>query len=393
MQPAEGTRLFFLDNQGVLFDEQAQKLFHLNTTATYIWCLLEEGKNEAEIEQSLQATFNVTEFTAQEYCLQTREFLQSLGVLKGYEVKRQEPHEELPGVAATYSDSIFVAERHYGLLSSCFRVRFNNEKQLALVHPVLEHLTTQAATEPTATLDVVTTEGEGLSLFKDRRQVNQCASLQELAPVVKSQVWQTAVIQHGFFLDIHAGVVGDGERCYLLPAAPGSGKSTLTTALTRNGFEYFSDEVALLQLPGMMVQPVPLATCVKDTGVEVLSSLCPHLPGLTMHNRGDGKRVRYLRPPSGSIPSADTLRPVGALVFPQYTPGGPSTLKPLSALDTLQMLMAECLIVDTILNAEKVAALLSWIERTPSYRLEVDSLNQAVELMRHLSRELAHKPS
>jgi hypothetical protein len=84
---------------------------------------------------------------------------------------------------------------------------------------------------------------------------------------------------------------------------------------------------------------------------------------------------------------------VGALVFPRYTPGGQSTLKPLSALDALQMLMAECLIVDTILNAEKVAALLSWIEITPSYRLEVDSLDQAVESMRHLSRELAHKAS
>lgn len=104
------------------------------------------------------------------------------------------------------------------------------------------------------------------------------------------------MIAHSFLLDIHAGVIGDGKYCYLLPAESGSGKSTLTAALVHSGFEYFSDEVALLDENNFHVQPAPMATCVKNTGVKTLSRYYPELPQLKEHLRGDGKRVRYMPP-------------------------------------------------------------------------------------------------
>jgi hypothetical protein len=241
------------------------------------------------------------------------------------------------------------------------------------------------------TLDIVRKSVDQTILCRDQVPVLSCSEENQLAPLAKSLVWQTAVNDHDFFLDIHAAVVGDGERCYLLPATPGSGKSTLTAALVHHGFEYFSDEVALLHGNDLLVQPVPLATCIKDTGVAVLSAYYPRLPELRMHQRGDGKRVRYMPPPAGSTPATGTLRPVGAIIFPLYSPDRPTTLEGIDTMTALQSLMRECLIVDTRLDRDKVAGLLKWLARTPCYRLSVSNLEEAVRLIQSISSELGQR--
>ncbi len=118
----------------------------------------------------------------------------------------------------------------------------------------------------------------------------------ELAPIVKSAFWQSAVNAHDFLFYIHAGVVGLGNTCLLMPAAAGSGKSSLTAALVHGGFLYYSDEVALIQRADFRVPPVPLAICVKSTGWDLMTKYFPALAELPTHLRGDGKLVRYIAP-------------------------------------------------------------------------------------------------
>jgi hypothetical protein len=76
--------------------------------------------------------------------------------------------------------------------------------------------------------------------------------------MVKSRVRQTAIDRYRYFMAVHAGVVGNGERCLMFPGAPGRGKTTLTAALSREGFHYFSDEFALLEERTLHVPPVPV---------------------------------------------------------------------------------------------------------------------------------------
>ncbi|MET0023765.1 MAG: PqqD family peptide modification chaperone [Sedimenticola sp.] len=389
MQPAEGTHLLFLDNQGVLFHEPSQKLFHLNTTAAFIWCLVEEGMAHGEILSRLQQTFSLSADDADSYYRQTKELLQSLGAIKGFEKEPED--EEVPPEQPEpllNSDDIFTEERRYSLLSSHIRMRFSDAEFVALVDPVLAHLQDDDSTPENATIDIFRDDTGAIQILRDNIPIRACDEEIMLVPLVKGLVWITAVNAHDFFLDIHAGVIGDGTHCFLFPAAPGSGKSTLTTALAHNGFEYFSDEVALLHGDELEVCPVPLATCVKDTGTDILSHYYPGLAELALHLRNDGKRVRYMPPPMRCVPPADTLRPVGAIVFPRYNPDEKTELSTLGHMEALQSLMQECLIVDTHLDLAKVSTLLHWIERTPCYRLSVASLDDAVNLVRNLSEEL-----
>ena len=87
MKPANQIYLFFLEEQGILFHEPLQKLYHLNTVATFIWCLLEEKAGEAELRDKVVETFKLTIDQANLYIGQAETLFQSLGVIQGYEIE------------------------------------------------------------------------------------------------------------------------------------------------------------------------------------------------------------------------------------------------------------------------------------------------------------------
>jgi len=387
MQAAVGTELIVLGDQGVLFHEPAQRLYRLNTAATYIWCLLEDGLAEEEIKASLQETFSLSLDEAVEFYCQSEAAWNDIGVLAGspavvFDGEVMPPEPDLIGIEMSAIE--FVAEREYSLLSSVIRMRFTAESQLQVVDPVLRHLQNNKSLPVAVTLDVVSHDGR-IFLCRDGQVCLSCDDVISLAPLAKSLVWQTAVINHDFFLDIHAGVVSDGKQCFVFPAAPGSGKSTLVTALVANGFEFFSDEIALIHEEGFTVSPAPLSICVKDAGVDVIADYYPAVKALQRHHRSDGKWVRYLPPPPESIAAPDAVLPVGAIVFPQYNPDAETCLSRIESIDALQRLMDECLIVSSQLDIEKVRQLVAWIDATPCYALQVSDSNAAVAFVRALA--------
>ena len=169
----------------------------------------------------------------------------------------------------------------------------------------------------------------------------------------------------------------------MLPAAPGSGKSSLAAALARQGFSFFSDEVALCAEDRFAVRPVPLGICVKSTGWALLTPLYPELANARTHDRVDGKIVRYLPPPPG--PKDDTYHPVGAIVFPRYAPDLETALLPLGKAEVLRRLLAECLVVRKTLDEANVGRLVEWIKAVPCYELPNSSLAEATERLQELT--------
>lgn len=385
MRPAEGTRLFFVDDQGVLFDEPAQRLFHLNTTTAFIWCLLEEDKDRPSIVEALQETFGLSGAEASDYLDKAHTILKGLKVLDASDRDFAPIEPEDSGTIVVYSDEQFVAERRYRLLSSNIRLRFSDTQQLNWIAPVLDHLLDPDPPPPNEFIDVFRDDAGRFRLSRDGKVIFECGDYGELAPFVNALVWVAGIKGHDFFLDIHAGVVGDGDGAFLLPAGSGSGKSTFTAALVGSGFEYFSDEVALMD-ESMQVTPFPLALCVKDSGTDALSSYYPLLPDLPLHLRADTKRARYLPPPVGSVPRHGTTRPIKAIVFPRYRAGAEARLEALGKLDALTAFLSECVVVDTRLDPDKVERLIDWFGQVPCYRLEFADLGRAIDLFRGIGR-------
>jgi hypothetical protein len=180
-------------------------------------------------------------------------------------------------------------------------------------------------------------------------------------------------------LDLHAGVVARDGRCILLPAEAGSGKSSLTAALTHRGFDYYSDEVALIDRRTFCVPPVPLAVCVKSTGWGIMSRYYPQIADLPTHRRDDGKVVRYVLPPSNA--QQQRPAPVSHIFFPLYSQQGPSKLEPLARSEAFARLMTQCLALRQRLDQDNVGRLIDWIAGIDCYALTFSSLEEAVALV------------
>ncbi len=276
-----------------------------------------------------------------------------------------------------------MAERSYRLLGTRALIRFGHRAQVRLVDSVIGHLAQDSPAGPVTVIDISATKLENGHLrsdvYRDGMPVDQAPKLSMLGPIVKATFWQAAINAHDFLFYIHAGVVGTGEGCILLPAAAGSGKSSLTVAMVHRGFRYFSDEVALIEPATFLVPPMPLAMCVKDTGWDLMERYYPAIASLPVHRRGDGKVVHYIPPPAGA--AEQTALPVSHIIFPRYAADAPTRLVPVERYDALGQLMGECLAMRQRLDRQNVSDLVRWIAGVACYDVTFSSLETAVDLV------------
>lgn len=228
--------------------------------------------------------------------------------------------------------------------------------------------------------------GDVIAIYRDGQPIGLCNGPEGLVPAVHDLLWLEIVDLHGFFLELHAGVVGGGplgaDGCMLLPARPGSGKSTLTAALVQAGWDYLSDEIALLDAATMRVAPVPTALCVKHSGLDPVVEFWPAAKDLAFHLRTDGKRVAYLAPPIERVVPPDARMAVRAIVFPRYRQGRDLTWSELSQTDALRRLVDECVAISGRLDVARAQALVNWIANIPCHELTYGSTTSAVSAIR-----------
>jgi HprK-related kinase A len=138
--------------------------------------------------------------------------------------------------------------------------------------------------------------------------------------------WCIATRAHQYLM-LHAGVLERDGRALILPALPGSGKSTLTAALSLSGWRLLSDEFGLLDLRTGMLQPLPRAIPLKNASIDVIrlfgrgtADIGPTFPRT---RKGD---VAHLRPPAASRRRQHELARPAWIVFPRYIAGSPLRL-------------------------------------------------------------------
>lgn len=390
-----GLTLLPLDGDAVVFSEETQCLVGLNATAALVFLELQRGTPVAQLPPILSSQGHVERSEAQRWVAAALEALGSHGLMLDDRAPPpplpRVPQED-PRIAAMrvyfmppFQPGKDLITRRYRLLETRALIRFEHPAQVRLVDAVLGHLATDEDFEPTMVLEIHGRENEGgkhlrSNIYLDGKPMQSAARLSGLAPLVKAALWQSAVNGHDFLFYIHAGVVGTGETCVLLPAAAGSGKSSLTAALTRDGFRYFSDEVALINRTTFLVPPMPLATCFKSTGWELMARYYPKLLELPVHRREDDKLVRYIPPPAGAAQQIPA--PVSHIIFPRYDAVSGPEFNRISRSEALGRLMAECMALREPLNQSNACRLVEWVSGIDCYTLTFSSLDEAVALIK-----------
>ncbi|MGB5834274.1 MAG: HprK-related kinase A [Thiohalocapsa sp.] len=138
--------------------------------------------------------------------------------------------------------------------------------------------------------------------------------------------WCISMRAHQFLM-LHAGVVERGGRALLLPALPGSGKSTLSAALACRGWRFLTDEIGLVDHRNGQLAPLPRAIPLKNQSIDVIQDLFPNAwIGPRFENTRKGT-VAHMRPPAESLVRQQECAVPAWIVFPRYRAGWPTRIE------------------------------------------------------------------
>ena len=265
----------------------------------------------------------------------------------------------------------------YRVLSYAFRVRTRVRDISGPVDELLGRFRASGLNGvPTYRIDRSPSDRTLLEVFLD----GECVQRSEgAAALVEFLVWHVsarAIERIDSHLALHAAALAHRGRGVVLPAPPDSGKTTLSAALTRAGFEYLSDEAALIDPGDGLVHPFPRPLWMERPTLEKFPDLLERRPGRA--------RLHYqvlpeeLRP--GAVGGPCRVRFV---VAPAYRPGSTTRLEPMSRAEAIVLLGENSFNLERF-GAGGVRLLGELVAGADCYRLPMGDLPSAVAAVRGL---------
>lgn len=188
------------------------------------------------------------------------------------------------------------------------------------------------------------------------------------------------------YLIIHAAVLERHGRAVILPAPPGSGKSTLCAALVTRGWRLLSDEMTLVRLDNGAVLPVPRPVSLKNGSIDVIRGFAPDaVLSRPVENTVKGT-IAHLKPPRDSIVRAAEPARVASIVFPRFEAGAATSLTPLPKARAF-MQVAENAFNYQALGGAGFAALGRLIDTSSQYAFHYSRLDEAMAAFERLAAD------
>jgi len=186
------------------------------------------------------------------------------------------------------------------------------------------------------------------------------------------------------YLVVHAAVVERSGRALILPAPPGSGKSTLCAGLVSRGWRLLSDELTLIDPGSGHLVPLPRPISLKNASIEVIRRFAPGaVLGPTVQDTLKGS-VAHMKAPVESVRRASEFARPRWMVLPRYEAGTPARLQPLSKGRAF-MHLAESSFNYSLHGRRGFETLAQAIEACDCYEFAYGNLEEAVELYDRLA--------
>lgn len=191
------------------------------------------------------------------------------------------------------------------------------------------------------------------------------------------------------YLIVHAAAVEKNGLAVVMPAPPGSGKSTLCAALVARGWRLLTDELVLVPMEGdLSITALPRPVSLKNQSIEVIKRFAPEqVLGPVVRDTSKGT-VCHMRAPSSSIEDSHLDAVPLLLLFPKYTARASTTAERRSRAQSL-MEVAEQSFNLHLLGAGGFTKLRQLLDRCDCYGIEYSDLNDVLEWIEdvhHLAR-------
>jgi len=185
---------------------------------------------------------------------------------------------------------------------------------------------------------------------------------------------------------VQAAVLERGGRAVLLPAPPGSGKSTLCAGLTfGGGWRLLSDEMALIEPATGHVVALPRPISLKNESIDALREFTSTAMFGDVVHEAVGDRVACVRPSAEDVLRADERAIPAWVVLPRFVPDTGAQLQPLSRARAFMAL------VDNAFNYNVHGragfdSLANVVDRSECHTLTYSSLQEAVAAFDQMAR-------
>jgi hypothetical protein len=180
------------------------------------------------------------------------------------------------------------------------------------------------------------------------------------------------------YLIIHAAVVEKGGYAAILPAPPGSGKSTLCAALVNRGWRLLSDELALVRVSDGQIIPLPRPVSLKNESIDIIQQYEPDV--IISRKVSDTMKgtVAHMKVPTDSITRATETARAAWVIFPKYQAGAGARLEALPQARAF-MRIADNAFNYSLLGVKGFEAMAGLIDASLCYDFTYSVLDEAIE--------------
>jgi HprK-related kinase A len=176
---------------------------------------------------------------------------------------------------------------------------------------------------------------------------------------------------------VHAAVLAKEDKAVLLPAPPGSGKSTTCCAFMAHGWRLLSDELALITPNTLTVTPVVRPACLKNKSIEVVKGWLPNSVYSDIARNTHKGDVVHLSPSEHSWKHRYHDAVLTTVVMPTYNANTYCDITPLTQRQTFPQVFDNCFNVG-ILGQEGFSTLSHAADNLEGYQITFNNADEVV---------------
>lgn len=379
VQPCASVHRFPVEGGLLLLDTRSSRLFAYNDTARHVWDLLESGRVADDLVSEFAQAWGIPSSLARRDIDAILAQWRLQGLLAGSE-EQTAPFAPTSGHSNGADRSGPALRRAAEWICTMGRTTIAFAVENELLGPtrvMLAHLETPGA-RPQARIEISKGEGDARALLLDG--VERLRTRDD--GILIGGLWQTMLeLMHpdiDWLVLIHGGAVARKGEGIVLCGPSGSGKSTLTAGLVSAGFDYLADDLVAVSAPDGKIVPWPVPLSVKPGSFAAIAPRHPQLAQAPRY-RTKGMDARLLVPPPAAWDVA--AAPVRCLVFPRFAAGAKADMQRISTFQAIERLLSDRVWIGYPIVADRVAALLKWMEGRPAYAATYGSLDDAMRLI------------
>ncbi len=199
--------------------------------------------------------------------------------------------------------------------------------------------------------------------------------------------WCIGLSAHQYVM-LHSAVLEHSGKALIMPAMPGSGKSTLCSGLMLRGWRLLSDEFGLVEPETTSLVPIPRAIPLKNESIAVIKAFDKAAlmgPVFPKTRKGD---IAHLAPTPTCFQHQHKKVHSALVVFPQYTSEFSCKLHSIPKNQAFTRLSSNSF--NYKLTQEKgFRTITRIIQQSDCYALQYNDMDKAIKLLTELMEEKA----